>query len=249
MIDFTIKTKLLTGYWMFVLILSFFLSINLIGEESTSPSSLKFLDLVRRNHPVDTWAMMSGEVSHKRKESSTITTPIKLSIRFTDTRGLTKITIGEGGKEESYTVGQPYNGDAPSVITSAKSHNSFDLANYGLKPEDLTMAFLYWKFEKEIDKTILNGMDCRVLLLSNLDTKEQVKVYITSDYYYPMKAEWIKSGEKDAYRTYSIDAFTKVGKLWAPNSFHLYGPGWRTNVEFDKVNLGFVKDGLPKGLF
>ena len=236
-------------YLLFDLILSFFLSFNLIGEESHSPSSLKFLDLVRRNHPVDTWAMMSGEVSHKRKGSPVITTPIKLSVRFTDTRVLTKITICEGKKEESYTVGQPYNEDAPSVITSANSQDTLELANYGLKPEDLAMTFLYWKFEKELDKTTLKSMDCRLFLLSNPATKEQIRVYITSGYYYPMKAEWFKTKEKEPYRTYYINSFTKVGKLWAPNSFYLCGPGWRTNVEFDKVNLGFVKEGLPKGLF
>lgn len=236
-----------SSFFGFIVLL--FLSLNVTGEESSSPSSLKFLDIVRRNHPIDTWAKMSGEVSHKRKGSSTITTPIKLGVRFTDTRGLTKITIGENNKEESYTVGQPYNGDAPSVITSAKSQDAPELANYGLKPEDLTMAFLYWKFEKELDKTTLKGMDCRVLLLSNPATKEQVKVYITSDYYYPMEAEWFKPEKKESYRTYYINSFTKVDKLWAPNSFYLCGPGWRTNVEFDKVNLGFVKDGLPEGLF
>ena len=236
---------------LFILLIIFSLSLSfvLIGEESFSPSSLKFLDLVRRNHPVDTWAMMSGEVSHKRKGSSVITTPIKLNARFTGTRWLSKIIIGEGHKEESYTVGQPYNGDAPSVITSVSSPESSELANYGLKPEDLTMAFLYWKFEKELDKTALKGMDCRVLLLSNPETKEQVKVYITSDYYYPMEAEWVRAGEKEAYRTFYINSFTEVGKLWAPCSFYLCGPGWRSNVEFYKMNLGYVKDGLPKGLF
>jgi len=234
--------------WFHILIISTLLSPGLIGEEF--PSSLKFLDLVRRNHPVDTWSIMEGEVSHKRKGSSVITAPIKLSVRFTDTRGLTKITIGKGKTEESYTVGQPYNGDAPSIITSANSQNNTpELANYGLKPEDLTMAFLYWKFEKELDKTTLKGMDCRVFLLPDPTTKEQVKVYISSDYYYPMKAEWFKTKEREPYRTYYINSFKKVGKLWAPNSFDLCGPGWRTNVEFDKVNLGFVKEGLPKGLF
>ncbi len=249
-------------------ILSFFLSLNLLGDESHSPSSLEFLDMVRRNHPVDTWAMMSGEVSHKRrnddnnsiiKRTSVETTPIKLSTRFTETRVFTKITIGKKGKEESdtvgeegkeefYTVGQAYNGDAPSVITSVLPEVS-KLGKYGLKPEDLTMAFIYWKFEKELDKTTLKTMDCRVFLLSNPETTEQVKVYITADYYYPMKAEWFESEKKKSYKTYYINSFTKIDKLWAPNSFYLCGPGWRTNVEFDTVNLGFVKDGLPKGLF
>lgn len=231
------------------LILSFFLSLNLIGKESCSSSSLKFLGMVRRNHPVDTWGMMSGEVSHRRKGESTKTTLIKLGIRFTDTMVFAKIVIGKGNREESYVVGQPYNGDVPSIITSADSQDLSELANYGLKPEDITMAFLYWKFEKELEKTTLKGMDCRVLLLSNPETKEQVKAYVTSDYYYPMKAEWIKPEEEKAYRTYYINSFTKDNNLWAPSSFYLCGPGWRTNVEFDKVNLGFVKNGLPKDLF
>lgn len=64
-----------------------------------------------------------------------------------------------------------------------------------------------------------------------------------------MEAEWLKPEKQEAYRTFYINSFTEAGKLWAPNSFYLCGPGWRTNVEFDKVTLGYVKDGLPQGIF
>lgn len=211
-------------------------------------SSEQFLDKARRNHPVDTWAILGGEVSHKRKGEETITTPIKFAIRFTTSRMLAKITIN---KDESYTVGQPYSEIQPSIIADEGSLALSSLANYGLRPEDLTMTFLYWKFKEELEETTVKSMSCRVFLLENPDTREYVKVYIGSEYFYPIEIEWFKSKGQEPYRTCFINSFKEVDKLWTPDSFTLTGPGWRTNVDFnsEKIRLGFVGEGVPKDLF
>ncbi len=216
------------------------------ADEKLSP--VQFLDKVRRNHPVDTWAILEGEVSHKRKGSETITSPIKFAIRFTPSRLLAKITIDKG---ETYTVGQPYSETQPSIIANEESLADSSLANYGLRPEDLTMTFLYWKFKQELEEASVKGMNCRVFLLENPETKEEVKVYIGSDYFYPIKIEWLRPGENTAYRTCFINSFKEVNKLWTPDSFTLSGPGWRTNVDFnpDEIRLGLVSEGVPKNLF
>lgn len=211
-------------------------------------SSQQFLDKARRNHPVDTWGILEGEVSHKRRGSETITAPIKFAVRFTPSRVLAKITIN---KDETYTVGQPYSETQPSVIADEGSLALSSLANYGLRPEDLTMTFLYWKFKEELKPTSVKGMDCRVFLLENPETKEEVKVYIGANYFYPIEIEWFRPEEKVAYRTCMINSFKETNKLWTPDSFTLTGPGWRTNVDFGsaKIRLGFVSEGVPKDLF
>ncbi|HBM17501.1 MAG TPA: hypothetical protein DD381_14325 [Lentisphaeria bacterium] len=211
-------------------------------------TSQQFLEQVRKNHPVDTWGLLQGEVSHKRKGSETITSPIRFAIRFTPSRMLAKITID---KNESYTVGQPYSEIQPSVIADESSLAIANLANFGLKPEDLTMTFLYWKFIEELESTNVQGIDCRVFLLQNPETKEEVKVYIGSSYFYPIEIVWLKPGETSPYRTCFINSFKEVDNLWTPDSFTLKGPGWRTNVDFasDKIQLGYIKDGVPKDLF
>lgn len=234
-------------FYLGLVLVSYFCPISYTnGDEKLS--SQQFLDKARKNHPVDTWGILEGEVTHKRKGSETVTAPIEFAIRFTASRVLAKITIN---KDETYTVGQPYSETQPSVITDDGSLAIASLANFGLRPEDLTMTFLWWKFKQELEETSVKGMNCRVFLLENPETKENVKIYIGSDYFYPIEIEWFKPEGKEAYRTCFINSFKEVDKLWTPDSFTLTGPGWRTNVDFDsdKIRLGFVSEGIPKDLF
>lgn len=239
-------------YPLFSLLFLVFLSFNLllpgIASAEDKLTSEQFLDKVRRNHPVNAWAILEGEVSHKRKGEEVITAPIRFAVRFTSTRVIAKITINDN---ENYTVGQPYSEIQPSIITNEESLALASLANFGLRPEDLTMTFLYWKFIKELKETSVKSMNCRVFLLENPETKEEVKVYIGSNYFYPIEIEWFRPEENEVYRTCFINSFKEVDKLWTPDSFTLTGPGWRTNVDFDseKIRLGFVSEGIPKDLF
>lgn len=243
--------KTITLFFIIFLMSTSFLYANDISSSTVDRkqrAAENFLEIVKGNHPMGTWGLLEGTISNRRRDQDPISTKIRLAIRFTDSMVLSKITLGDD-KSESYTVGQPYDGSQSSVIIPKDSNAPQELANYGIKPEDLTMSFLYWEFINELPSTSVKDFNCKVLVLENKKTKQEVHVYISSDYYYPMKVEWFKDNEKNPFRTYFINSFKKVGKLWAPDSFYVTGPGWRSNVEFDKVNLGLVKDGVPKDLF
>ncbi|HJO96147.1 MAG TPA: outer membrane lipoprotein-sorting protein [Victivallales bacterium] len=232
-------------------LLSRFILISFIGLMSFSLhanekyTAKRFLFIMRRNHPVNTWGILKGTVSQRRRGSSAVNYPIRLGIRFTDTRQLAQIVIDNN---EKYTIGQPYTESPPSIIVN-HSNYMYKLAELGLRPDDITMTFIYWKFEKELKNQSVSGENCRVFELINPKTKEKVIVYVSSAYFAPLKAEWIKSNETKPYRTLLVKAFDKDNDLWAPSEFTVSGPGWRTRVDFDKIDLGYVKNGIPKDLF
>ena len=234
-----------------VFLLSFTLSVA--AKETKKYTPKEFLNITRRAHPTKTWAVLIGTISNKRRGASTINkADIKVGMRFTNTRILAKIIVKEekSGLTESYTVGQPYSGAQTSIIAS--NHMKADLSllgDFGLRPEDLTMTFLYWDLKRELKNESVKGFGCRVFDLINPKTKEMVKVYISSEYFHPIKVEWFKVKAKKPYRNVLLSSFETEGNLGAPSELNLYGPGWRTKVDFSKIRLGYTKDGIPKDIF
>ena len=232
---------------------NFFTSFNVFAE-TTNLSPEKFLNITRRTHPEKTWAILIGDVINLRRDHDTISASIKVGMRFTNTRILTKIILKrENGKPEIYMVGQPYSGQPASILTEDTNKETAPLlGEFGLRPEDLTMTFLYWNFDREFKNDTVKGLDCRVLGLINPTTKEYVKVFISTEYYYPLKVEWFKStpnNDEKPYRNVIATAFKTEGKLGSPSKISLYGPGWRSRIDFEKISLGFTKDGIPKDIF
>ena len=236
-------------------IFSILIPFKATAETNKKYTSEQFLRIARHAHPEKTWAVLIGSVSNKRRGiSSTREAYIKIGMRFTTSRIIAKISIKEAKEHlpESYTVGQPYNGQPTSIIASGNKEDDIPLlGEFGLRPEDLTMTFLYWNLEKEYNNESVKGFNCRVFELINPETKEFVKVYISSKYFAPIKVEWFKPNQKKSspYRNVIITSFETEGNLGTPSKLNLYGPGWRTKVDFTKIRLGYSKDGIPKDIF
>ena len=224
-------------------------------ETKVEYTSEQFLNIARRAHPEKTWAVLIGSVSNKRRGVPiTHKADIKVGMRFTNSRIMAKVSIKEINENlvESYTVGQPYNGQSASILASEDNENDISLlGEFGLRPEDLTMTFLYWNLEKEYNKESVKGFNCRVLELINPKTEESVKVYISTKYFAPIKVEWFKPNQKKSspYRNVIISSFETKGNLGAPSILNIYGPGWRTKVDFSNIRMGYAKDGIPKDIF
>ncbi len=232
--------------------LNIFISLNMLAQTNRLTSE-QFLNITRRTHPEKTWAVLIGNVTNLRRGHDMISASIKVGMRFTNTRILTKIILKGNGKPETYMVGQPYSGQPASILTEDINKETAPLlGEFGLRPEDLTMTFLYWDFNKEFENDSVKGLDCRVLGLINPETKEYVKVFISTEYYYPLKVEWFKStpkADEKPYRNVIATAFKTEGKLGSPSKINLYGPGWRSKIDFERISLGFTKDGIPKDIF
>lgn len=207
--------------------------------------------LKARNPDNRTWCSMDGMVIHQKSGSSTVKAPLYLGIAFNQDRMLAQVVIDN---KEGYTLGQTYDGnDGTSIIPLNKTgYPKSMLSEFGLRAQDLSMSFLYWNFEKELERDSVKGTECRVFILKDQGSSEIAKVYINSRYCFPMKVEWFKDKYvegADPYRTLEAASFKQEKGFWLVNKLKIYGPGWRTNVDFENSDVGLTADSMPKSLF
>lgn len=207
--------------------------------------------LKARNPDNRTWCTMEGKVFHRKGGADTVSAPLYLGIAFNPDRMLAQVVIDN---KEGYTMGQAYAGsDSTTVIPlNPAGYKKSMLSEFGLRAQDLSMSFLYWNFEKELAREDIKGAECRVFILREPKTGEIARVYLNSQYCFPMKVEWFKEKyveNEEPYRTLEAASFKKEKDFWIVNKLKLYGPGWRTNVEFDNIDVGMTADNIPPKLF
>jgi hypothetical protein len=228
-----------------------FTSISI--KASTRSESIAFLEKARHPRKIKTWARLFGLMMHKARRRRSKQKTIKFSLRFTEEMILAQVVVGDS--EEIYSIGQPYSGKTSEVSIireKGEGKESILKRNFGVRPEDLTMSFLFWKYKLELPKTSLKGQCSRVFLLAQPDSDRIAKVYISEKYLFPLKVEWaslINGRLTNTKRTLEVDSFKKVNGLWLVDTLLFYGSGWRTKVSFSKCDAGFVSDGTPKDLF
>jgi hypothetical protein len=232
-------------------------SWNLKAEEAVPSAKLgavEFLKIARRPPIEESWAKMQGEISHKRGSSDTIRYPIYLGIRFTPERTLAQVVAN---KNEFYLIGQAYSDkpESTTIIVNRPEKDKSVLADCGIRPEDLTLSFLYWSFQKELKSGEIKGYPCRIFQLLSPDKKESATVYISSQYFFPLKVEWFKTSDGNEppkpERTLEIKSFKKGANenFWIVDTLEISGPGFRTKIDFPESSADYTKNGVPPELF
>lgn len=195
----------------------------------------EFMNRARNPNSGSTFAALPGQIQHRRAGGKVENASLYFAIIILPERSSGQIILDDN---EGYLIGQTrHSGDAETTVTpmtnSAKPENA-KLGFLGIRPSDLTMSFMYYPVLRELESTTLSGIvPCRVVLLETPDKSEQVRVYISSEHFFPLKAEFIKAGEKTPYRTLETSGFTKKNDLYYCAKISLDGPGWRTRITFD----------------
>lgn len=216
-----------------------------LPPEKWSPQD--FLARVRNPPGRDSWASMKGSAQHRRDNARTVKAPIQMGIFFTPVRTLAQIRFNSN---EIYTIGQSYGKDGSTSVEKRIPDNvKPQIGIYGITPEDLAMSFLYWDFVKEHPQDSVRGQPCRVFSLVSKDGKQQVKVTISCEYFFPLRAEWFRSGEDSPFRKLEAAAFKKDNDYWFVSKLILSGRDWITTIRFPEVAAGQFKGKLPAGLF
>lgn len=228
--------------------LLFLLPSAMIGQDAAKKLSAEdFLSRVRNPPGRDSWAKMKGSAQHLREGSRPIQAPIEMGIFFTPVRTMAQIRFNGN---EIYNIGQSYGRDAStSVEKQIPPGVAPQIGVYGITPEDLAMSFLYWKFKEELKMESLRGQDCRVFLLESKDGREQVRVAVNCEYFFPMRAEWFRMPDKTPVRTLVASAFKKSNDYWFVSKILLSGKDWSTSIRFPEVDAGAFKGQLPPGVF
>jgi len=218
--------------------------------KGASLSLPQFMEIVRHPPGRESWAKMDGEIVHRRRGSEDVESKLHLGILFTPARTVAQMEVAGG---ETYSVGQSYDGGPDSSVAAMtsppKNGGKPLLSEIGLRPQDVTMGFLFWKETGELPPVSVKGQSCRVVLLESPDKSETARACVSSDYFFPIKVDWLKAGQDKPYRTLEVDSFKKESDFWIVSALVLYGPGWKTKIEFDKTAAGFSKDGIPGDLF
>jgi len=240
-----INLKLIFILLSFLLILPFTYADKINSED--------FLNYARNTHPVGTWAILNGTISNFRRDSKSISDPIKIGLRFTSHNVIAKIFLND---KTSYSLTQQYGTGETSLILD-DPHSGVSIGDYGLRPDDITLGFLFWTFVKELPETTTMTEDCRVFLLENQTNSEEAKVYISTSYYYPLKVEWFKLKENDskkenikddADKSAAMEKTTANKEIQKKEKNNFETTPYRTMVvdSFEKVQMTNLKDPKAK---
>lgn len=195
----------------------------------------EFMTRVRHPSPTATYAALDGTIQHRRSGEAAKSEPLYFAVILQPERMTGQIVIG---KEEGYLIGQTrLAGESETSVIPMRNGAGGEgqLGYMGVRPSDLTMSFLFYPAKEELKPDSIKGIGCRVVLLEAPDKSEQARVYIAEDYNFPLKAEFLKPGETAPYRTLEVNSFRQSGGLYYTDELSLYGPGWRTRINFDKT--------------
>ena len=247
--------KTLPGIRFFIGILLGFAALfagSAFAAEETHPGTWKaedFLYRVRNVPSRHSWALLKGSARHVRKGSRPVQSPLEMGIFFTPVQTLAQIRFG--GEKEIYTVGQSYGKTGATFVKSFFLQGyKPQLGIYGVCPEDLAMSFLYWDLKKELPSDSVRGQTCRVFLLENKECTQLVKVSISRDYFFPVRAEFSASSSPGKiFKTLEAAAFKRENGYYFVSRINLRGNQWSTQIRFDDLKAGPFEKKLPDGVF
>ena len=199
-------------------------------------SAEQFMNRARNPNSIATWAKLDGTLQHRRRGGNAVTMPIYFGTIIQPERMTAQLILDD---DEAYIIGQTRDGLGASVIPQGKSTAKLD--NAGINASDLTLGFLYYPLVRELERETVSGMvPCRVMLLEARDKSESVKVWISAEHGFPLKAEFYRPGEEKPVRTLETGGFTRRNDLYYVRTIRAEGPGWRTRIEFDadRAELG-----------
>jgi hypothetical protein len=212
----------------------------------------EFLEIVQYPRMLESWARLDGTVYHKSKGKD-LKVPIELRARFTEKEWRMQIIVNNA---ERYLVRQiPADGVVgTSVIEEQPApKDGVSLASLMLRPSDITLSFLYWDFDQELEPEHVSTMSCRVLQLKHPKTGETVRAWIATEFFFPLRVAWYAPKATEPYRQLDFKGTQKITSSVDPkhqfvmvNEVTITNPGWKTRVVFDQVKGDEVTGKLPE---
>lgn len=204
------------------------------AQDVKSLSMEKFISHARgtaRRNDQATYAKLHGTLQHRRRGKDTLTMPVYFGTIIHPERTLGQLILNGN---EGYILSQAQRSGLTTVKPMPNSAPGDKLGYVGVRASDLMMSFLFCKVEKEFDSEMLRSIvHCRVFLLDDTANKEKIKVWISSEHAFPLKAEFYRYGEKERFRELEAGALTQKNDLYYVRHLRIEGPGWMTKINFD----------------
>ncbi len=225
------------------LLLLLFVFGTLTAEEETLDA---FLDRARHGNTISTYAMLDGTLQHRRRGEKSLEMPIYFGVMIRPEKSSGQLILDQ---REACLVGQSHTTGVSTVIPQGKTSTAlFD--RVGLQVSDLTLGFIHYPVEKEIEGTLVGGIvPCRVVRFAVPDHPgDTVQVAFSKEYAFPLQAEFFHKGEEKSYRLLEVSGFTKKDDLYYAEQILIEGPGWRTRINFKEAQLGLLAAVPPTGI-
>lgn len=224
----------------------------LASAAAAEPTSAEFLARARRQADAASYAMLDGVIQHRKDGGEMIELPVYLGVLITPAGTRAQFIID--GKE-GYDIRQVRSGDgkAATVVVPQREggYPAGRAAEFKLDPADLTTGFLFYDFLQEEEPARVKALPCRVMLLKNPKRDEVVRVYLTREHHFPLKAEFFNRGKTGGKpdKTLETASFKKQHELYYAELINLHGPGWRTRVQFTSAQVGRPETGRALPIF
>lgn len=246
--------KLMIGKYFLIVLWTVIAATALCGgAENSELSAQEFLHRVC--HPQgqkESYATMEGKSRHVRRGNSPQESQLYVGIRFFPERTLAQVIVNG---LEGYFVGQAYQTgvEGSSLVPMREGgYPDSELADFGLRPQDLTLAFIYWPFVEERPEETCRTIACRVMHLISPDGAERVLAYLSKDAFFPVKAEFFAGNDPECeqmLRTLEISSVVRTGDFVLPKKLNLFGPGWKTEIRFDQYHADWWNSERPAEVF
>ena len=220
---------------------------QLASKDTTSMESEDFLDLSRQQLLSNCWMKMKGNVNVRPKEGGRRRLAISCAAQLQPEKITFKITLN---KKQSFKVESTFGDKHDTKVLEDSRGEDSDFTKIGIKPIDLSLAFMYWDYQKEYksESLGLSRISCRVFLLGDPDSTTFVKVWISEKYLGPLKVEWYVDLQKAPYQSLTFEDFAETNKVWHPVEVKIKNGKGELQIRFENVNAAFSKV-TPKGLY
>ncbi len=218
-------------HFLFAIFFSLALAFPLYAEEELPAKA--FLEALRQPLTQDAWGEATGRIIYSQKGKSKLEGNLRLKVSFTAEAMYAQLVIND----------KNFYGLELMRETAGKSAQHLDLPDdevkpglfdFGVRPSDLSFAFIFWDFVEELPRSSSRWQSCRVLKLAAPDGSETVDVWFEADHGFPMEAKWYKKGETKPWRSLIMKGAKRFENgLWFVKEMQLSGDGWKTAVKFD----------------
>ena len=222
-------------------------------DKPTGVDSESFLKAARKNLLGNCWIKLDGQINITRDGARVRPMILKCAAQLIPNKITFKATIQ---KSQSFKVEHIFGKKHDTKILENTLGKDNGFKQVGLKPSDLSLAFMYWDFIKEYPNEslgVVNQFKCRVYLLGNPDGGEYVKVWLSTKFKAPFQVEWYDKNtlkEKKPLQTLVFDDFAEKNKVWIPLEINVTNKKGTLQVKFDikKVDAAFSRT-VPKDLY
>ena len=206
----------------------------------------EFLQIVRDPLRTDAWGEITGRITYAREDAALRKGVIRVRVTFSMTSMHAQIVLND---KNVYAMEQknPADGKKATVtLDLPEKEEKPGLFDFGIEPEDLTFAFIYWDFIEEMSRSESRQRDCRVMKLADPTGKGgHVLVWFNTKYGFPLEARWFEKDALAPWRTLQLKGAKKhANGLWFVKEMRLEGADkkWKTQVKFDHAEINAVGD-------